>query len=149
VLNWPVIGWLCRHTNTIFMQRGSRRAAQAARDQLVAYLRAGGLAAVFPEGTTSDGETVLPFHSALLQSAIDADAPVTPLVLRYSATNGQPSHAADYLGETTLLACLWSVAISDGLIARLTPLPPLASDGTDRRHLAAQAHRAIAHRLAG
>lgn len=151
VLNWPVIGWLCRHTDTIFLQRGSRRAAQAARDQLVGCLRAGGLAAVFPEGTTSDGEKVLPFHSALLQSAIDANAPVTPLVLRYCAPNGRPDHAADYVGETTLLACLWSIAMSDGLIARLAPLPPLASlagAATDRRHLAAHAHRAIAHQLA-
>lgn len=150
VLNWPVIGWLCRHTDTIFMQRGSRRAAQATRDQLVAYLRAGGLAAVFPEGTTSNGETVLPFHSALLQSAIDAEAPVTPLVLRYSAANGRPSHAADYIGETTLLDCLWAIAMSDGLTAHLAPLAPLTllpGSGGERRHLAAQAHRAIAHRL--
>jgi len=148
VLNWPVIGWLCRHTDTIFMQRGSRRAAQTTRDQLVAYLRAGGLAAVFPEGTTSDGETVLPFHSALLQSAIDADAPMTPLVLRYFTATGQPSHAADYIGETTLLDCLWSIVMNDQLVARLAPLPPLSSSGADRRQLAAHAHRAIAHQLA-
>ena len=110
-------------------------------------MRAGGLAAVFPEGTTSNGEQVLPFHSALLQSAIDADAPVTPLALRYFTAHGQPSHAADYIGETTLLHCLWSIAMSDGLTAHLSPLTPLPSSGTERRHLAAQAHRAIAHRL--
>ncbi|MDO8313800.1 MAG: lysophospholipid acyltransferase family protein [Rugosibacter sp.] len=148
VRGWPLIGWLSQHTDTIFMQRGSRRAAQATRDQLVSQLRAGQLIAVFPEGTTSDGHTVQPFHSALFQSAIDATAPVMPLALSYfDAHSHQPSHAADYVGDMTLVSCLWSIAASAGLIAQLEPLPALTPDGLDRRHLAAHAHHAVAHRL--
>lgn len=148
VRNWPLIGWLSQRTETIFLERGSRRAAHAARDHLVGQLRAGRLVAIFPEGTTSDGHGVQPFHSALLQSAVDAAAPVIPLVLRYvDAHSHQPSHAADYVGEMTLIACLWSIAASGGLIAQLEPLPALASAGVDRRHLAAHAHHAVAHRL--
>ena len=148
VRNWPVIGWLSQHTETIFMQRGSRRAAHAARDHLVDQLCAKRLVAVFPEGTTSDGHTVQPFHSALFQSAIDASAPVIPLALRYfDAQTHQPSHAADYIDDLTLISCLWSIATSAGLIAQLEPLPALIPADLDRRHLAAHAHRAVAHRL--
>lgn len=148
VRNWPLLGWLSHHTDTIFMQRGSRGAAHAARDHLVGQLRAGQLIAVFPEGTTSDGLTVQPFHSALFQSAIDAAVPVMPVALRYvDARTQQLSHTADFVGDMTLASCLWSIATSTGLIAQLEPLPVLASDGLDRRHLAAHAHHAVAHRL--
>ncbi len=148
VRGWPLIGWLSQRTDTIFMQRGSRRAAQATRDQLVSQLRAGQLVAVFPEGTTSDGHGVQAFHSALFQSAIDASAPVIPLALRYfDAHSHQPSHAADYVGDMTLVSCLWSIASSGGLIVQLSPLPTIATAGVDRRHLAAHTHRSITHLL--
>jgi 1-acyl-sn-glycerol-3-phosphate acyltransferase len=148
VRSWPLLGWLSARTDTIFMQRGSRRAAHLAREHLVDQLRLRQLVAVFPEGTTSAGHTVQPFHSALFQSAIDAAAPVIPLALRYfDGQNHQPSHAADYVGDMTLIGCLWSLATSTGLIAQLEPLPALASRGLDRRHLSAHAHHAVAHRL--
>lgn len=148
VKQWPLVGWLSRRTDTIFLQRGSRQAAHAAHLHLVEALHTGMLIAVFPEGTTSDGHTVQPFHSALLQSAIDAAAPLLPLALRYvDAQTHQPCHAADYVGEMNLLECLWSIASSQNLVAQLAPLPAITSAGADRRHLAAHAHRVVAHHL--
>lgn len=147
VRNWPLLGWLAQRTETIFLERGSRRAAQATREHLIAQLRARRLVAVFPEGTTSDGHTVQPFHAALFQSAIDAATPVTPVVLHYTDAAGRPSHAADYVGDTSLVACLWSIASADSLTAHVDVLPMLPSSGVDRRHLAAHAHRLIGHAL--
>lgn len=144
---WPLIGWLCARTDTIFLTRGSRRAAQAAREDLVAHLREGRLVAVFPEGTTSDGHQVLPFHGALFQSAIDAEAPVTPVTLRYTDSAGRHLSAADYVGETSLLECMWSVVQAQGLEVRVLIADTLPSAQQDRRHLAAHAHRAVAHGL--
>ena len=55
-------------------------------------LRAGDVVAVFPEGTTSDGTALLPFHANLIQAAISADAPVQPVALRFvEAASGQTS----------------------------------------------------------
>lgn len=147
VRNWPLLGWLSQRTETIFLERGSRRAAQAAREHLVEQLRAGRLVAVFPEGTTSDGHAVLPFHAALFQSAIDAGVPVTPVVLRYADASGRRSHAADYVGDTSLVACLWSIAGAGSLTAHVELLPALSSSDINRRHLAAHAHRLISHAL--
>ena len=145
VRGWPLIGWLAARTDTIFLERGSRAAAQHARARLVEELRAGHHVAVFPEGTTTIGDRVLPFHGALFQAAIDAGTPVTPLALRYRGRDGRRSEAPAYVDAITLWQCLRAIATSDGLVARievLTPMPPLVAD---RRHLAAHAHRAIAH----
>lgn len=143
VLNWPIIGWLSRHTETLFMARGSRNAAQRTREALVAHLVGGHLAALFPEGTTSDGHTVLPFHGALFQSAIDAGVPVSPVALRYRDHQHSPSPAPAYIGDISLGQCLWSIASSTGLVVEMRMLPPHDSRETDRRHLAAHCHHGI------
>lgn len=147
VRHWPLLGWLARHTETIFLARGSRRAAQATREHLLGQLSAGHLVAVFPEGTTSNGDQVLPFHAALFQSAIDSGAPILPWVLHYSDESGQTSHAADYVGETSLLECLWSIASAEKLSVHVTACPAITAQDADRRHLAARAHHVIAHAL--
>lgn len=147
VLDWPVIGWLSRHTETIFLARGSRSAAQRTREHLVDKLKDGTLVALFPEGTTTDGTHLLPFHAALLQSAIDAEAPVTPIALRYLDRRGNPTQAAAYAGETTMAQCLWSIACCDGLRVSVEVLPPLETRAIDRRHLSAHAHHQIGKAL--
>ncbi|QDX82091.1 hypothetical protein B9N43_13045 [Denitratisoma sp. DHT3] len=147
VARWPLIGWLCRRTDTLFLERGSRAAAQRARENLVRHLAAGKRVVVFPEGTTSRGEAVLPFHSALLQSAIDAGTPVTPVVLRYLDRAGRRSEAPAYVGDVSLLQCLRTIAASRGLVVEVEVLPAHAVAGGDRRHVAAHLHRSIAHRL--
>lgn len=147
VRRWPLIGWLCHHTDTIFLARGSRSATQQVREMLADALKEGRVVAIFPEGTTTDGSHVLPFHSALFQAAIDAGAQVTPAVIGYKDRNGLPSAAPAYVGETTLMECLWSIAMTSGLTAFIEMETPLASAGHERRQLAAQVHRHIAHRV--
>lgn len=149
VRNWPLIGWLCAHTDTLFLERGSRSAAQQARQNLVNHLRRGKRVALFPEGTTSRGDTVLPFHSALLQSAIDAGTTVTPVVLRYRADDGSPSTAPAYVDEISLLECLRSIANENRIYAEVMAHAPLSTADVDRRQLSAHAHRVIAHTLHG
>lgn len=147
VRGWPLIGWLATRTDTIFLERGSRAAAQHARARLVEHLGTGERAAVFPEGTTTTGDHVLPFHGALFQAAIDAGAPVTPLALRYGGRDGRRSDAPAYIDDITLWQCLRAIAMADGLVAHIEVLPPIPSLVADRRHLAAHAHRMIAHRI--
>lgn len=147
VRSWPLIGWLATKTDTIFMERGSHRAAQRTRESLVMHMQSGKRVALFPEGTTSRGDTVLPFHSALLQSAIDAGADVTPVALQYTEASGQRSYAPAYVDEISLLECLWTIASSTRLTVRMEILPMLTTTGIDRRHLSSHAHRAISHRI--
>lgn len=149
VRQWPLIGWLSAKTDTLFLSRGSRQAAQKAREALVEQLRRGARVALFPEGTTSDGGEVLPFHSALLQAAIDAGVPVTPVALRYSDEGGARTCAPAYIDDVTLVDCLSNIAQQRTIYAEIYALPSLATVNTERRTLSAHAHRLIAHALEG
>ena len=147
VRRWPVIGWLSASVGTLFLERGSRSAAQRARKHIVDQLQGGARVAIFPEGTTTLGDTVLPFHSALLQAAIDAGAPVTPIVLRYRAHDGSRSTAPAYVDDVTLFECLSAIACEKRLYAEVAALPSLPAQEHDRRQLSARAHKLILHAL--
>lgn len=149
VRNWPLLGWLAKRNDTLFLERGSRAAAQRARNELTGLLQSGGCAGVFPEGTSTLGKNVLPFHAALFQAAIDAGVTVTPVALRYRQADGQRSEAPAYIGDITLWQCLVAVASCDRLIAEVEVLAPLPSSGTGRKQLAARAHHAIVRCIGG
>ena len=81
-------------------------------------LQNGDVLAVFPEGTTGDGIGMLPFHSNLLQSAIEADSPIQALALQFIDTRTESiSMAARFVGDDTLLASIWSTLNAQGLKA--------------------------------
>ncbi|MBD3805161.1 MAG: 1-acyl-sn-glycerol-3-phosphate acyltransferase, partial [Thioclava sp.] len=147
VKSWPLIGWLCAHTETIFLDRGSRAAAQRTRETMIRYLRSDVHVAVFPEGTTTGGDRVLPFHAALLQSAIDAEVPVIPLALRYADRHGNPSRAPAYDGDITLWQCLRTIARTGGLTADLRVLETIDTASCHRRELSLHCREAIVWHL--
>ncbi len=147
VKSWPLIGWLCAHTETIFLERGSRAAAQRTRETMIGQLQSAVHVAVFPEGTTTGGDRVLPFHAALFQSAIDAAVPVVPLALRYTDHAGNPSRAPAYDGDVTLWQCLRAIARAEGLTADLRVLEAIMTQSAGRRELSAQCREAIAWHL--
>ncbi len=147
VKHWPLIGWLCAHTETIFLERGSRAAAQRTRETMIGHLRSDVHVAVFPEGTTTGGDRVLPFHAALFQSAIDAASPVIPLALRYADRHGNPSRAPAYDGDITLWQCLRAIVRAGGLTADLRVLEAIDPLSAGRRELSAHCRDAIAWHL--
>src|SRR6266516_123787 len=61
---WPLFGWLARAAGTIFVDREHRLSSSAVVDLVRATLASGSVVVLFPEGTSSDGSTVLPFKSA-------------------------------------------------------------------------------------
>ena len=94
---WPVIGWLARQAGTLFIVRGGGRAG-AARADIASALAAGQSVLVFPEGTTTSGLTVLPFHSRLLHAAADAGVDIQPISIAYTR-HGRPDHLVPFIGE--------------------------------------------------
>lgn len=148
VAQWPLIGWLSRQTDTVFIERGSRKAAHHTHQHMRQAFDAGRRLAIFPEGTTTAGDTLLPFHAALFQSAIDAAVPVHAIALSYHGPGGARSAAPAYIDDISLLACLMSVLQAGGLVARVTLAASFAPPLPDRRHLAHRAHHAVAATLA-
>jgi 1-acyl-sn-glycerol-3-phosphate acyltransferase len=68
VARWPVIGWLARLNNTVFVARAERKAVRGQADALRSALATGQPVALFPEGTTGGGAEILPFRASLLAS---------------------------------------------------------------------------------
>ena len=144
VRHWPVVGMLAAGAGTLFIERESRRDAMRVVHHMAERLTAGDVLAVFPEGTTGDGSTLLPFHANLLQAAIAAQAPIQPLALNFvDGASGQRSFAPCYIGEDTLLVSLWRTLRTDGLIAELRYGTPQSAQGRERRQWAADLRCAI------
>jgi len=149
VLKWPLLGWLIRGAGTLFIERERKRDALRVVHQMAESLQAGDTVAVFPEGTTTDGRTLLPFHANLLHAAVTTGTPVQPVALRYADSAHAISPAAEYIGETTLLQSLWRVASARGLAVHVDLLPSQGSRHADRRALAQALREQIAARIPG
>jgi 1-acyl-sn-glycerol-3-phosphate acyltransferase len=108
VHHWPVIGVLAEGAGTLFIERQSSRDAMRVVHQMTQALAEGDIVAVFPEGTTSNGESILNFHANLLQAAISAQANVQPILLTY-IEQGQLAQQVPYINDDTLLASIWRI----------------------------------------
>jgi 1-acyl-sn-glycerol-3-phosphate acyltransferase len=88
---WPLFGWLAKLQRSVFVDRQVRSTAQQ-RDAIAARLAAGDALILFPEGTSSDGNFVLPFKSALFSVVFNKDQPITvqPVSLAYTRLDGLP-----------------------------------------------------------
>lgn len=148
VRRWPAIGWLCARAQTLFIERGNARAAARMNVQLVELLQRGECLAIFPEGTTTDGAQVVHFHSSLLQPAIDAQAKVHPIAIRYQDGSGARSSAAAYIDELSFGASMWNILSTAELHVRLIASPSLDACTLDRRALTGCAREQIAAALA-
>ena len=103
VRRWPLIGWLSARSGTLFIERGRGRHAAHINRAIQAAFSQGDAIGVFPEGTTSDGSQVLRFHASLLQPAVDEQALIHPVALRYLDNNHRLNINASYVGDTSLL----------------------------------------------
>ncbi|MFN2361699.1 MAG: lysophospholipid acyltransferase family protein [Marinobacter sp.] len=116
---WPLIGWLAQQAGTLFIQRGSGKAGLSRRE-IDHTLQRGQSVLVFPEGTTTAGVTVLPFHSRLLHAAADAGVDIQPISIAY-LRDGRPDHLAPFIGDDTfqhhLIRMLRQPAVNVGVIA--------------------------------
>lgn len=132
VRHWPLIGTLATGAGTLYVERESRRDAMRVVHRMVEALRQGDVLAIFPEGTTSDGSGVLPFHANLLQAAITAEAPVQPLTLQFFEGTA-PSRAVGYVGDDSLIGSIWRTLCTDNLRAVVMFGEPQHAAGRDRR----------------
>ena len=121
VATWPVFGWLCRRAGTAFIQRGGgTQGAGAALDQLVWRLRQGERVLVFPEGTSTVGDTVRHFHPRLFQAAVLARCPVQAIAVRYPQAQAGSGHpAVPFVGDDALLPHLWRLLGEAEIVAEL------------------------------
>ncbi|HET6619810.1 MAG TPA: lysophospholipid acyltransferase family protein [Dongiaceae bacterium] len=93
VAQWPGYGWLAKLQRTVFVDR-RRNTTLKQRDSIRTRLASGDALVLFPEGTSNDGNRILPFRSALLSvaEAAPAERPfaIQPVSIAYTSVNGVP-----------------------------------------------------------
>ena len=149
VRSWPVLGWLCRRVGTLFVRRSVRADTMRVSREIAGMLGRGEHVALFPEGTSSAAGIPGHFHSSLLQGAIDANAAIMPVAIRYHDETGERNDAAAFVGDMSFAKSLWQIVCNPSLHASLYCLPPIVCSGSNRREMAAKAHDAIHLVMAG
>lgn len=147
VARWLLFGWLCRRAGTAFIRRGGDNGAGEAMEQLVWRLRQGERVLVFPEGTSTTGETVRRFFPRLFQAAILARCPVQAIALRYPHPAGVHPKVP-FVDDDTLLPHLWRLLGESGIVAELNFTAIHAAPHPSRDALARLTHTEISAQLA-
>jgi 1-acyl-sn-glycerol-3-phosphate acyltransferase len=148
VRRWPGIGPVAALCDTVFVER-RRTAARAQASELRGRMLRGERLMFFPEGTSTDGRRVLPFHSTLF-AAVTAEglrdvAWVQPVSVIYHAPPGLPAEFYGWWGDMSFGAHVWSVLqLSFGGEAEVVFHPPVrVADMPDRKALARWSWRAV------
>lgn len=148
VKSWPLLGWLCHRVGTLFINRDNRRDTMSINRKISGFLKQGECVALFPEGTSTDGEFPGKFHSSLLQGAIDVNSAICPVAIRYHDGAGHSNGDAAFVGDMSFVQSLWKILCSPSLHITLVYLPPLPCTIKTRRLLASQAQGNIHMALA-
>ncbi|MEA3001118.1 MAG: lyso-ornithine lipid O-acyltransferase [Sphingomonadales bacterium] len=147
VARWPVIGWLARLNDTVFIARTSRAGVKGQADALRTALASGLPVALFPEGTTEGGIDILPFRASLLASLFPPLERVKaqPVAIDY----GVAAHEIAWIGDETAPANARRVLSRRGtaevMLRFLAPVDPASVH--DRKHLAEAARAEIVEAL--
>ena len=86
---WPIIGFLSKLASTVFIKR-VRSESFHQKKEIFKLLSEGKKLLIFPEGTTSDGNRILPFKSSLFSALENQNFIIQPLIIIYSDLNGMP-----------------------------------------------------------
>lgn len=140
IRSWPVFGYLTSKTNALYIERGKRQDAARIVNTAATSLEAGDNLCFFPEGTTTDGTEVKRFKSSLIQAAIQANATIRPVAIRYPTPNGNANLGVAYAGETTMRESMLQILSQKYPIVELHFLAPiivaeLSEQDKDRRVL--------------
>lgn len=151
IRRWPIVGRLVAGAGTLFLQRGHRHAIHTVGEAMKARFADNESVGLFPEGTTTEGFSLLPFHGSLFEPARQAGVAIQPVALRF-LRHGRRDAFAAFVGEETLVGNLWRVLGARGLAVETVYLPPLRQEAghvQTRLEMAAHARSVIEQELAG
>ena len=142
VKHWPVFGWFAKLAGTVFVHREQRSQAVQTVDEIEAALQTGAVVVLFPEGTSSGGETVLPFKSSLLEPAARQTHSLTAGLLQYELGDGDVSEEVCYWKDMTLVPHLVNLC-SKRTVQASVHFNHLREGNADRKQLALQLHAEV------
>ena len=137
--SWFLAGRICRDMGMIFINRTNRRDIPRAGEEIIERLDAGEGVIVFPEGTSTKGEEVLPFNSSFLEFAARSGVPVSYASITYTTPDGEPppSMSATWWDDISFFDHLWRLFKIKGYTAIIS-FGAEAIVNSDRKLLAAK-----------
>ena len=143
--DWFLAGRIVRDMGVVFIDRTNRRDIPRAGRQIIERLDAGEGVIVFPEGTSTKGEEVLPFNSSFFEFAAEADIPVSYVSVSYRTPKGEipASEAVCWWDDTTFMAHMFRLFTVPSFTAVLSfGEQPVVNP--DRKKLASELHGKVA-----
>jgi 1-acyl-sn-glycerol-3-phosphate acyltransferase len=142
VKSWPVFGWFAKLAGTVFVDRERRTRAGQTTNEIQSALVQGALVVLFPEGTSSNGETVLPFKTSLLEPAARQTHSLFASLIQYRIDDGDVSEEVCYWKDMMLVPHLINL-LGKRTIRASVRFTQLREGSTDRKELARQLHSEI------
>ena len=146
ILAWPVIGYLAKQGGTVFVKRGDKQQVKAIAEEMVWLLKQNSTVIAFPEGTTTDGDGVLPFHASLFQPALLIKAPVQAIAIHYE---GAAKRLAPFIDEDDFVPHLIRMLSLDKIEVRVVFHPTISTVGKDRQSVSNEARAMILESVTG
>ncbi|WP_421725461.1 lysophospholipid acyltransferase family protein [Bauldia sp.] len=153
VQTWPILGTLARLQRTVFIDRTRRSQTASAASAIARRVGGGDVMVLFPEGTTGDGNRILPFRSALIGAAGVASGmetiTVQPVAVTYVGMQGIPVGRADrpsiaWYGDMDFIAHFRNLVEHGAVDAVVSFGEPITFDQTtDRKKVAEECYQAV------
>ena len=99
VRRWPLFGWFAAIAGTVFVERERRTHVGEVNREIETALAAGALVVIFAEGTSTNGETILPFRTSLLEPAARGGHEISVGWLHYELADGDARNEVCYWGD--------------------------------------------------
>ena len=147
IRDWPIAGVIAESAGTIFIHRARRHDTARINSHVHDAISEGHCVGLFPEGTTTEGDRLLKFHSSLFEPAVANGARIFPVAIRYEHPDGTPCRSAAYVGELTFAQSIGLIIRTREIVACLSFAEPIEPGGRTRRELAVEAQRRVASLL--
>lgn len=135
MLKWALLRNVIKSGGTVFIDRKNKRELVMTNKRIAAVLSSGWGMGLFPEGTTSDGTTVLPFHASIFEAAMLAKSRVVPVVIRYRHKNGGIASEVTFSRKKWMETVMSTLRLKN-LIIKIDILEAVnAADFSDRESL--------------
>jgi 1-acyl-sn-glycerol-3-phosphate acyltransferase len=142
VQRWPYLGSLARCGGTLFLKRELRGHVAEIGEAMEPIIGAGTVVTIFPEGTSSGGDGILPFRSSLLQPAVANGWPVTPACITYELADGTVAEDVAYWRDMTFAPHFLKLLSKHRIAGRVHYGQPVMGV-TNRKELTRQLHHAV------
>lgn len=141
VRHWPLMGQIAQASGALFVNRERRADVADLGPEFVAVVQEGVVLTMFPEGTSTGGDHILPFHSSLFAPAAQHSWPITPAFISYAVEGGSVEEEVAYWRDMTFLPHFLNLLGKRRIRAFVHFGEPLRN--SDRKVLARELHRAV------